>query len=127
MVYRCMPLFLPYVHSSFSLCFYHLVLFLVLWFSISLLLLFLCVLPLSLLFLPLFLFIPLCSMGFLPFIPRTSPTIFGSLWASLQACPLTHWLPRHYLCSECACCTTLHSQKKFLVLFLLPPSFLCYL
>ena len=33
-------------------------------------------------------------MGFLPFTPRTSPTVFGSLWASFQDYPLTHWLPR---------------------------------
>ena len=59
--------------------------------------------------LPLIHFIPLNSMGFLPFIPRASPTVFGSLWASLQACPLTHQLPSHYLYSDCACCTTLHS------------------
>ena len=33
------------------------------------------------------------SMGFLPFTPRASPTIFGLLWASFQDYPPTHWLP----------------------------------
>ena len=32
-------------------------------------------------------------MGFLPFTPRASPTIFGLLWASFQDYPPTHWLP----------------------------------
>ena len=32
-------------------------------------------------------------MGFLPFTPRASPTVFGLLWASFQDYPLTHWLP----------------------------------
>ena len=58
---------------------------------------------------------------------RASPTIFGILWASLQTCPLTHWLPGRYLCSECACCITLYSQTKFFVLFLPSPPFLPYL
>ena len=58
---------------------------------------------------------------------KASPTIFGILQASLQTCPLTHWLPSHYLCSECACCITLYSQTKFFVLFCLSPPFLPYL
>ena len=33
------------------------------------------------------------SMGFLPFTPRASPTVFGLLWASFQDYPPTHWLP----------------------------------
>ena len=45
------------------------------------------------------------SMRFLLFVPKISPTTFGFLWAFLQDCPLTRWLPSHYLCSECACCT----------------------
>ena len=32
-------------------------------------------------------------MGFLPFTPRVSLTVFGLLWASFQDYPLTHWLP----------------------------------
>ena len=33
-------------------------------------------------------------MGFLPFTPRASSTVFGLLWAFFQDYPLTHWLPR---------------------------------
>ena len=33
------------------------------------------------------------SMGFLPFTPRASPTVFGLLWASFQDYSLTLWLP----------------------------------
>ena len=44
------------------------------------------------------LFILLDSMGFLPFVPKASPTVFGFLWTSLQDYPLTRWLSRHYLC-----------------------------
>ena len=93
-------------------------------------LIFLCSLVLSLFLalfsmsLPLFMvtslpFILLNSMGFLPLVPRASPTVFGFLWASLQDCPLTRWLLDHYLCLECACYTTSHPHTKFLVLFLL--------
>ena len=81
---------------------------------------------LSLLFvsLPLFMvtslpFILLDSMGYLSFVPRASPTIFGFLWASLEDCPLTCWLPGHYPYLKCSYCTTPHPWKKFLVLFLL--------
>ena len=63
-------------------------------------------------------FILLNSMGFLPFVPKASPTVFGFLWGSLQDFPLTSWLPSHYLCSESDCYTTLHSRTKLLVLFL---------
>ena len=42
-------------------------------------------------------FILLDSMGFLPFVPKTSPIVFGFLWASLQDYPLTRWLLGHYL------------------------------
>ena len=60
-------------------------------------------------------------MGFLPFVPKASPTVFGFLWASLQDYPPTHLLPGHYFYSECACCTTLHSRTKLFVWFLSPP------
>ena len=63
-------------------------------------------------------FILLDSMGFLPFVPKAQPTVFGFLWASLQDYPLTLWLPDHYFCLECACCNTLHSRTKFFVLSL---------
>ena len=33
------------------------------------------------------------SMGFLPFTPRDSPTVFGLLWASFKDYPPSHWLP----------------------------------
>ena len=66
-------------------------------------------------------FILLDSMGFLPFVPKALPTVFGFLWASLQDYPPTCWLPGHYFYSECACCTTLHSKTKLFVLFLPPP------
>ena len=43
-------------------------------------------------------FILLDSMGFLPFVPKTSPTIFWFLVGiSLGLYPLTHWLPSRYL------------------------------
>ena len=52
----------------------------------------------------------------LPFLP---PLIaFGSLWVSFQDCLLAYWLLSHYHCFECVGCTTFHSQKKLLVLFL---------
>ena len=44
-------------------------------------------------------------------------TAFGSLWVSFQDYPLASWLLSQYHCSECVCCTTLHSQTKLLVLF----------
>ena len=53
------------------------------------------------------------SMGFLPFTPRVSPTVFGLLWAFLQYCPPIHWLPGHYLCSEYVCCAITHFMTKF--------------
>ena len=129
LIYWCMPLFLPYLflfyvfYSSLPLSFIILSLFFFffsfLYVSFLLYSLFffffpsLCVyLPLSLytLFMATFLpFILLEFIGFLPFVPKASPTVFGFLWASLQDCPLTCWLLGHYLCSECACHTTLHS------------------
>ena len=49
-------------------------------------------------------FILLDSMGFLPFVPKTSPTIFWFLVRiSLGLYPLTHWFPAATYCSECAC------------------------
>ena len=60
-------------------------------------------------------FYTLCHCGIYPFCPLT---VFGSLWVSFQDCLLACWLPSHYLCLECAGCTTLHSQTKLLVLFL---------
>ena len=68
-------------------------------------------------------FILLDSMGFLPFVPKASSTIFSFLWAFLEDYPLTHRLPGHYLCSKCACCTTLHSRTELFVLFLPLPLF----
>ena len=68
-------------------------------------------------------FILLNSMGFLPFVPKVSPAVFGFLWVSLQDYPLTCWLPGHYLSLECACCTTPYSWAKLLVLFLHFPLF----
>ena len=59
-------------------------------------------------------------MRFLPFTPKVSPTAFGFLWAFLQDCPLTRWLPGHYLCLECACCTTPCSRKKLYLVFSFP-------
>ena len=59
-------------------------------------------------------------MGFLHFVPKTPPTVFGFLWASFQDCPLTPWLPSHYLCSERVCYNIPYLQTKYLVLFLLP-------
>ena len=44
--------------------------------------------------------------------------VFGFLWATLQDCPLTCRLSRHYLYAKCVGCTTLHFQTKLLVLFL---------
>ena len=70
--------------------------------------------------LPPFPFILLDSVGFLHFIPKAPPTVFGFLWASFQDCPLTPWLPSHYLCSERACFTIPYLQTKYLVLFLPP-------
>jgi len=52
------------------------------------------------------------------FVPKASSTIFGFLWAFLQDCPLTRWLPDLYLCLEYGCCTTLHFRTKPFVLFL---------
>ena len=108
-----MPLFLPYFLSPL---FYHF------FFSFSILLLSFSSYPFCGFFLLLKatspLLILLDSMGFLPFIPKASPTIFGFLWTSLQDYLLTRWLPNHYLYLECACCTTPHSKTKLLVLFL---------
>ena len=78
--------------------------------------------PLHGFFLPLLratslLFILLDSMGFLPFVPKASPTFFF-LGTFLQDYPLTHWLPDHYLHLECVCYTTPHSRTKLLILFL---------
>ena len=117
MVYQCMPLSLSCFLSSF---FYHFVFFFFFsdsqfFFSYS---------PPT--FGPIFMatslpFILLESMGFLHFVLKTSPTVFGFLWASLQDFPLIRWLFGHYLYLECACCAIHHSKTKFLVLFLLPP------
>ena len=63
------------------------------------------------------------SMGYLPFVPKASSTIFSFLWAFLEDYPLTRRLPGHYLCSKCACCTTFHSRTKLFVLFLPLPLF----
>ena len=63
-------------------------------------------------------FILLDSIGFLIFVPKTSPTVFSFLWASLQDYPLNCWLLGYYLYSKCACCTTLHSKTKLFVLSL---------
>ena len=108
------------IHASISTMFslfhfYHLVFFCSLVLSFFLTLLSVCVPPY--LWLPLFLLYCLILWDF-SLCPKASPTIFGFLWASLQDCPLTCWLPCHYLCSKCACYTTLHPQKKFLVMFL---------
>ena len=57
-------------------------------------------------------------MGFLPFSPRASPTVFGLLWESFQDYPFTHWLPRplplfsscllyHYPFHDKSCCIPL--------------------
>ena len=123
LVYRCMPLFLLYFFLSYVFTLtYHLVFLFsfvrFLFFSslhvfssflrMCLLLLFMATsLP----------FILLEFMGFLPFVPKVVPTIFDFLWTSLQDCPLNYWLPGHYLCSKCACHTTLHFQTKLTVLF----------
>ena len=40
-------------------------------------------------------------MGFLPFTPRDSPTVFDLLWASFQDYSLTHWLPLPLLSTFC--------------------------
>ena len=53
------------------------------------------------------------SMRFLPFTPKTSPTVFGLLWAFLQDCLPTHCLFSHYLCSEYVCCIITHFVTKF--------------
>ena len=59
-------------------------------------------------------------MRFLPFTPKASPTAFGFSWAFLQDCPLTRWLPGHYLCLEYVCCTTPCSMKKLYLVFSFP-------
>ena len=66
-------------------------------------------------------------MGFLPFTFRASPIVFGSLWASIQDYPPTHWLPRPLpLLSTCL----LHDKIPFCLLLLytstsLPSSMAC--
>ena len=123
LVYRCMPLFLLYFFLSYVFTLtYHLVFLFsfvrFLFFSslhvfssflrMCLLLLFMATsLP----------FILLEFMGFLPFIPKAIPTIFGFLQESIQDRLLNCWLSGHCLYSECACHTTLHFQTKFIVLF----------
>lgn len=114
-VYRCMPLFLPYYFfSSFLL----LSLF-IFSFSLSVFSPPYSFLPLaSCLSLLLFMATPfyiVCYYRIYPFFPLT---VFGFLQASLQDHPLTYWLSSHYLCLECVGCSTLHFEKKLLVLFL---------
>ena len=67
-------------------------------------------------------FILLDFMGFLPFVPKASSTIFSFLWAFLEDYPLTRRLPGHYLCSKCACCTTFIPEQKTLFCFSPSPS-----
>ena len=62
------------------------------------------------------------SMGYLPFVPKASSTIFSFLWAFLEDYPLTRRLPGHYLCSKCACCTTFIPEQKTLFCFSPSPS-----
>ena len=122
MVYRCMLLFLLLFLSSF----FFTTLFSFLFFSDSFFFFF-SYSPLhGFLFLFMATSLPfrlLDSMGFLPFVPKASSTIFSFLWAFLEDYPLTHRLLGHYLCSKCACCTTLHSRTKLFVLFLPLPLF----
>ena len=57
-------------------------------------------------------------MGFLPFTPRASPTVFGLLWVSFQDYPPTHWLPMPLL-STCLLHRYLFHDKIPFCLFLL--------
>ena len=61
-------------------------------------------------------FYTICHGGIYHSYPSTA---FGFLWVSFQDCPLACQLRSHYHCSECVGCTTLHSQTKLLVLFLI--------
>ena len=53
-------------------------------------------------------------MGFLPFTPRDSPTIFGLLQASFQDYSLTHWLPLPLLSTYLLHRYSFHDKIPFL-------------
>ena len=65
-------------------------------------------------------FYTICHDRIYHFYPSTS---FGSFLVSFRDCPLACQLFSHYHCSKCVGYTTLHSQTKLLVLFLIP---LCF-
>ena len=110
----CMPLFLMF---TFSLVFFliFLLLFSFVFSCIPLSFFSTSCIPPPLLFMAIP-FYTICHCGIYPFCPLT---VFVSLWASLQDCPLACQLSSHYLYPECAGCTTLHFQTKLLVLFLI--------
>ena len=57
-------------------------------------------------------------MGFLPFTPRASPTVFGLLWASFQDYPPTHWLPLPLLSTCLLHHYSFHDKIPFCLLLL---------